>query len=225
MDEDEDEDASVVPPLLISDLGSGGLAGFVFGANTVTAQECLDRMLFGLPGHHMKQLRGLVPGVTRLFLFNFSTRSLTGVFVATAAPAMNIEPHAWTSGAAQYGGAAEWTKFPAQVRVRMLYGYSGVLRDNTLGNILSVAQNTRGRMGGPKQYEFSLQVGQVAALVAAFDQQEQVRGARVGLKKKKQRKPRTAEQAEAHRKKHNLRHGKGRSKKQKNVNTAGGGEK
>jgi len=49
----------------------------------------------------------------------------------------------------------------------MFYDYSGVLRDNTLGNILSVAHDAQRRTGGAKQYEFSRQVGQVAGRAGA----------------------------------------------------------
>jgi hypothetical protein len=117
--------------LLASDIGPEGLAGVVFGANDDTIGECFERMLFGLPDSYLPQLKGIVPGFTRLFLFNSSTRYLVGIFVATEPAAMNIEPYAWTdvSRAVGAGGAevngqnGKRTKFGAQVRVRELHRY------------------------------------------------------------------------------------------------------
>lgn len=117
--------------LLASDIGPEGLAGVVFVANNDTIGECFKRMLFGLPDSYLPQLKGIVPGYTRLFLFNLSTRYLAGIFVATEPAAMNIEPYAWTD-VSRAGGAGvaevndqnkKRTKFGAQVRVRELRRY------------------------------------------------------------------------------------------------------
>lgn len=53
----------------------------------------------------------------QLFLFNYSTRQLHGVYVRDGPPTMNLEPQAW----AQYrkpGDRQDKSPFPAQVRWR-----------------------------------------------------------------------------------------------------------
>lgn len=51
------------------------IAGFIFGCNNDTLDECLDRKLFGVPLNFFSQeeLNEIKPGIP-LFLFNYSTR-------------------------------------------------------------------------------------------------------------------------------------------------------
>ena len=80
----------------------GDGAGYVFMCNDETMPECLDLMLFGSSARvctvtlvltltrlicqdiRTMQLN-IRPRETRLFLFNFTTRQLRGVFIATEA--------------------------------------------------------------------------------------------------------------------------------------------
>eukprot|EP00656_Telonema_subtile_P049574 TRINITY_DN6198_c0_g2_i1.p1 TRINITY_DN6198_c0_g2~~TRINITY_DN6198_c0_g2_i1.p1 ORF type:complete len:944 (-),score=352.96 TRINITY_DN6198_c0_g2_i1:24-2855(-) len=95
----------------------GPLPGFLFFCNTSTYQECVDRLLFGLPASVFGQLSQIVPvgdanPATLLFLLNFETRDVHGIYVANQPAAMNIQPDAWT-GIHPPG-------YPAQVSVSCL---------------------------------------------------------------------------------------------------------
>lgn len=58
-------------------------------------------------------------GLRQLFLFNYSTRQLHGVYVRDGPPAMNIEPQAWAHHR-QVGANSMSSPYPAQVRWREL---------------------------------------------------------------------------------------------------------
>lgn len=90
------------------------LAAVIFGCKHHTFQECLHKQLFGLPGNHFSYVKHITPGLP-LFLFNYSDRTLHGIFEATSPGQMNIDPHAWMDGE-----DAEYTSYGAQVRVRVL---------------------------------------------------------------------------------------------------------
>jgi len=92
--------------------------GVIFKANKSTYGECLQRQLFGLPENQMtRSLAKINVGSTALFLFNFETLEMEGVFVATQPPCLNLEPDAWAkSGRSRR--ASSGSPFPAQVRVR-----------------------------------------------------------------------------------------------------------
>lgn len=80
-------------------------SGYVFLCNNRTERECLDSRLFGLPESMWSRVSQVKEG-DALFLLNYQTNHLHGVFEAVSDGAMNIVPYA-------YGG-----RFPAQVRVR-----------------------------------------------------------------------------------------------------------
>jgi hypothetical protein len=80
--------------------------GFVFHCNAQTRDECLERNLFGCPsggqyGPHSKAKAGDL-----LFLADFSSWTVTGVFVASSNARMHIDKAAW-------GG-----RFPWQIKVQ-----------------------------------------------------------------------------------------------------------
>ncbi|CAH8357999.1 unnamed protein product [Eruca vesicaria subsp. sativa] len=80
--------------------------GAIFMSNSSTRRECLRREIFGLP----MGLAGFVKQVKAgmfLFLFEFESRELHGVFQACSDGAINIEPDAFCSSGKQ---------FPAQVK-------------------------------------------------------------------------------------------------------------
>eukprot|EP00658_Telonema_sp_P-2_P052355 TRINITY_DN4055_c0_g1_i5.p1 TRINITY_DN4055_c0_g1~~TRINITY_DN4055_c0_g1_i5.p1 ORF type:complete len:750 (+),score=217.41 TRINITY_DN4055_c0_g1_i5:102-2351(+) len=95
---------------------SRGLAGFVFFCTNATHQECLDRRLLGLPDSVLEQMQDICPMTEKpasvLFLMNFETGSLEGVFVAERPAALNIQPEAWKS--------VQPRGYPAQVQVRRI---------------------------------------------------------------------------------------------------------
>ncbi|KAG2305920.1 hypothetical protein Bca52824_025668 [Brassica carinata] len=57
-------------------------------SKSVTLRTCL-------PGPHMAYIKNIEPGLT-LFLFNYSDRTLHGVFEAASEGKLNIDPKAWS---------------------------------------------------------------------------------------------------------------------------------
>jgi hypothetical protein len=81
--------------------------GYIFLCSNATEDECLEKELFG----GTKQYINKVPAVKigdRLFLYNYISGRLHGIFSAISPAGMNIIPDAW-------GG-----KFPWQVRVKRI---------------------------------------------------------------------------------------------------------
>uniref|UniRef100_A0A7N0UWL5 DCD domain-containing protein n=1 Tax=Kalanchoe fedtschenkoi TaxID=63787 RepID=A0A7N0UWL5_KALFE len=90
--------------------------------------EDLKRLLFGLPPRyresvratcdapptlHVIQLLHYNPGVT-LFLYNYTTHQLHGIFEAASFGGSNIDPTAWEDKKCKGE-----SRFPAQVRIRI----------------------------------------------------------------------------------------------------------
>jgi hypothetical protein len=93
------------------------VGGYVFVCNNDTMQENLKRELFGLPPRYRDSVRQITPGLP-LFLYNYSTHQLHGVFESASFGGTNIDPTAWEDKK----NLGE-SRFPAQVRVmtRKLY--------------------------------------------------------------------------------------------------------
>ncbi|KAH9617271.1 hypothetical protein KSS87_011307 [Heliosperma pusillum] len=85
------------------------LAGVIFGCTHSTFKECTFKQLFA---SHIQYVQNVTPGMP-LFLFNYSDRTLHGLFEATSSGQININKYAWT-----LDGQAT-TPFPAQVRVKI----------------------------------------------------------------------------------------------------------
>jgi len=85
--------------------------GQIFLCNSKTMNDCLSRMLFGSPKglwHDVKQ----ITKKTAIFLYAVGpTPTLHGVFVAEAAPRLNIDSRAWKG------------RFPSQVKVRRFHKF------------------------------------------------------------------------------------------------------
>lgn len=79
--------------------------GAIFMSNSSTRKECLRRGIFGLPMFQAGFVKQVRAGMF-LFLFEFESRELHGVFEACSDGAINIEPDAFCSSGKQ---------FPAQV--------------------------------------------------------------------------------------------------------------
>ena len=79
--------------------------GAIFMSNSATKRECFRLGLFGLPSSQGRFVMQVKEGMA-LFLFEYETRKLHGVFRACSDGAMNIEPNAFRSSGKQ---------FPAQV--------------------------------------------------------------------------------------------------------------
>ncbi|KAL1200454.1 B2 protein [Cardamine amara subsp. amara] len=82
--------------------------GAIFMSNSSTRRECLRRELFGLPIGLAGFVKQVKAGMM-LFLFEFESRELHGVFEACSDGGINIEPNAFRSSGKQ---------FPAQVKFK-----------------------------------------------------------------------------------------------------------
>ncbi|RVW43189.1 hypothetical protein VitviT2T_001829 [Vitis vinifera] len=87
------------------------VGGYIFVCNNDTMQENLKRQLFGLPPRYRDSVRAITPGLP-LFLYNYSTHQLHGVFEAASFGGTNIDPTAWEDKK-----CPGESRFPAQVRV------------------------------------------------------------------------------------------------------------
>lgn len=89
------------------------LGGYIFVCNNDTMQEDLKRQLFGLPARYRDSVRAITPGLP-LFLYNYTTHQLHGIFEATSFGGSNIDPSAWEDKKCKGE-----SRFPAQVRIRV----------------------------------------------------------------------------------------------------------
>eukprot|EP00262_Sarcandra_glabra_P002276 TRINITY_DN1254_c0_g1_i3.p1 TRINITY_DN1254_c0_g1~~TRINITY_DN1254_c0_g1_i3.p1 ORF type:complete len:309 (+),score=42.68 TRINITY_DN1254_c0_g1_i3:220-1146(+) len=89
------------------------LGGYIFVCNNDTMQEDLKRQLFGLPPRYRDSVRAITPGLP-LFLYNYTTHQLHGIFEASSFGGSNIDPTAWEDKKCKGE-----SRFPAQVRSRV----------------------------------------------------------------------------------------------------------
>ncbi|PIA51142.1 hypothetical protein AQUCO_01100169v1 [Aquilegia coerulea] len=89
------------------------LGGYIFVCNNDTMQEDLKRHLFGLPPRYRDSVRAITPGLP-LFLYNYTTHQLHGIFEAVTFGGSNIDPSAWEDKKCKGE-----SRFPAQVRIRV----------------------------------------------------------------------------------------------------------
>ncbi|KAK4802615.1 hypothetical protein SAY86_000818 [Trapa natans] len=87
------------------------VGGYIFVCNNDTMEENLKRQLFGLPPRYRDSVRQITPGLP-LFLYNYSTHQLHGIFEASSFGGSNIDPSAWEDKK-----CPGESRFPAQVRV------------------------------------------------------------------------------------------------------------
>ncbi|GMH26728.1 hypothetical protein Nepgr_028571 [Nepenthes gracilis] len=88
------------------------IGGYIFVCNNDTMEENLRRQLFGLPPRYRDSVRAITPGLP-LFLYNYSTHQLHGIYEAASFGGTNIDPTAWEDK--KNPGES---RFPAQVRVQ-----------------------------------------------------------------------------------------------------------
>ncbi|CAN7044805.1 hypothetical protein IGI04_008089 [Brassica rapa subsp. trilocularis] len=89
------------------------LGGYIFVCNNDTMEEDLKRHLFGLPPRYRDSVRAITPGLP-LFLYNYTTHQLHGIFEATTFGGTNIDAMAWEDKKCKGE-----SRFPAQVRIRV----------------------------------------------------------------------------------------------------------
>ncbi|CAN8236463.1 unnamed protein product [Cochlearia groenlandica] len=99
------------------------LGGYIFVCNNDTMLEDLKRQLFGLPPRYKDSVRTITPGLP-LFLYNYTTHQLHGIFEATTFGGSNIDPTAWEDKKCKGE-----SRFPAQVRIRVRKLYKALEED------------------------------------------------------------------------------------------------
>ncbi|KAE9597824.1 hypothetical protein Lal_00013893 [Lupinus albus] len=87
------------------------IGGYIFVCNNDTMTENLKRELFGLPPRYRDYVRAITPGLP-LFLYNYSTHQLHGIFEIASFGGSNIDPSAWEDKK-----CPGESRFPAQVKV------------------------------------------------------------------------------------------------------------
>ncbi|KAL9994188.1 B2 protein [Helianthus debilis subsp. tardiflorus] len=119
--------------------------------------ENLKRELFGLPPRYRDSVRQITPGLP-LFLYNYSTHQLHGVFEAASFGGTNIDPTAWEDKKNQGESS-----FPAQVRVttRSLYK---PLEEDSFRPILH-------HYDGPK-FRLELNIPEALSLLDVFEEKK-----------------------------------------------------
>ncbi|CAH2059314.1 unnamed protein product [Thlaspi arvense] len=125
--------------------------GAIFMSNSSTRKECLRRGLFGLPMGQAGFVKQVKAGML-LFLFEFESRELHGVFQACSDGAINIEPYAFCSSGKQ---------FPAQVKFNEKWRCRP-LTEMEFRHAISDNYFT------PKKFNFGLSKAQVQRLLKLF---------------------------------------------------------
>ncbi|AQK95872.1 uncharacterized protein LOC100502398 [Zea mays] len=129
------------------------IGGYIFVCNNDTMDENLRRELFGLPSRYRDSVRAIRPGLP-LFLYNYSTHQLHGIFKAASFGGTNIDPTAWEDKK-----CPGESRFPAQVRVATRKIYDP-LEEDAFRPILH-------HYDGPK-FRLELSVAETLALLDIF---------------------------------------------------------
>ncbi|XP_022942139.1 putative uncharacterized protein DDB_G0282133 [Cucurbita moschata] len=131
------------------------VGGYIFVCNNDTMQENLKRQLFGLPPRYRDSVRAITPGLP-IFLYNYSTHQLHGIFEAASFGGTNIDPTAWedkkTPGE---------SRFPAQVRI-MTRKICEPLEEDSFRPILH-------HYDGPK-FRLELNISEALSLLDIFEE-------------------------------------------------------
>lgn len=132
-----------------------GPAGLVFLCSSSTLRECFHFRVLGLPAAQREVVERVVPG-TRLFLFNFDTKELFGVFEATSRGGLNLVPEAFLDSKAA---------FAAQVRFNIIRECPP-LADDIARDVLRENFSQRGK------FDCELSADQVLKIMQLFSYQD-----------------------------------------------------
>jgi hypothetical protein len=140
-------------------------SGYIFGCKPDTYQENINRQLFGVTKQHLGDIQKIAPS-SALFLFNYSTKMLYGVFVPNGPGGLNLEPEAWKSheGAKRVSSRNRsdvGSPYPAQIRFNILKKCEP-LHYKVWGHIPTP------KPGGYNQFELHLDAEQASKLAALF---------------------------------------------------------
>ncbi|XP_048141213.1 DCD domain-containing protein NRP-B-like [Rhodamnia argentea] len=133
------------------------VGGYIFVCNNDTMQENLKRQLFGLPPRYRDSVRQITPGLP-IFLYNYSTHQLHGIFEAASFGGSNLDPTAWEDKK-----CPGESRFPAQVRV-MTRKICEPLEEDSFRPILH-------HYDGPK-FRLELNVPEALSLLDIFAEQD-----------------------------------------------------
>ncbi|KAI3421466.1 DCD domain-containing protein [Psidium guajava] len=133
------------------------VGGYIFVCNNDTMQENLKRELFGLPPRYRDSVRQITPGLP-IFLYNYSTHQLHGIFEAASFGGSNLDPTAWEDKK-----CPGESRFPAQVRV-MTRKICEPLEEDSFRPILH-------HYDGPK-FRLELNVPEALSLLDIFAEQD-----------------------------------------------------
>ena len=79
---------------------AANIPGYLFVCSSATEGECFQRQLFGLGAGRLQSMQSsITTGSTPVFLLNFKTRVVHGVFESVGQPALNISSDAWAKKA------------------------------------------------------------------------------------------------------------------------------
>ena len=119
---------------------------------------------------HWPIVQRIVPFHTALFLFNYTRRTLHGVFEATSAAELNLDPTAWSrsnaakGGGGKGGGGTSPSPYPAQARFQVVHEFPP-LPENRFRHIVTYE-------GGGTHFEAALSADQVSRIMTAFIDQQ-----------------------------------------------------
>ncbi|PRW44996.1 ring canal kelch-like protein isoform X2 isoform A [Chlorella sorokiniana] len=110
------------------------LGGVIFMCNNSTWHMCMEQQMFGLPQAHWCYVQYVRSGMP-LFLYNFQSKQLHGIFKAASDGEWELDPTGWTDGSKR-------TPYPCQVRIELylecpplpLDTFKPLIRENMLGN-------------------------------------------------------------------------------------------
>jgi hypothetical protein len=125
--------AALVSPRGLNDPQLPFTSGVMFVCTKFTQEECFRRRLLGLPRRDLDLVAACQPGRTALFLFNFTTRELHGVFVASSPGRLNLDGDAWKRSLYHRPGSARagagTSPFPSQVKFAIVREFSPLHED------------------------------------------------------------------------------------------------
>ncbi|KAI3426271.1 hypothetical protein D9Q98_008646 [Chlorella vulgaris] len=110
------------------------LGGVIFMCNTRTFQTCMQNMMFGLPSPHWCYVQYIREGMP-LFLYNFESKELHGIFKAASDGEWELDAYGWTDGSRR-------TPYPCQAAVAVylqcppvhISQVRSILAENIIGN-------------------------------------------------------------------------------------------
>ncbi|KAI7837920.1 hypothetical protein COHA_008227 [Chlorella ohadii] len=127
------------------------LGGVIFMCNNRTFHTCMEHQMFGLPQAHWCYVQYVRTGMP-LFLWNFESKQLHGIFKAASDGEWELDPTGWTDGSRR-------TPYPCQVRIEVylecpplpLDTFKPLIRENMLANTEKFQSDAETRVAGALQ--------------------------------------------------------------------------